>query len=210
MAKMRKGKGIIVWIRSKFGGKARGPAGRRRGAYKKRGKGREAARRGVRKQAKPGKRGAVKKAGKAAKGFKHRRAAARPKVRKTGAVKPSLGMEVLEREIEERGPPRGIPRRKGEIERGHTKILEVGGKSGFVYRNFDGRGIFLETDVDRLLDIITKRGKVKASELAGIFKVPRSKIEEWGIILEDHNLISMHYPPLGEAILMARKSKKRK
>ena len=95
-----------------------------------------------------------------------------------------------------------------QVEKKHPKT-EGSKESGFVSKEVDGKGIFLETDVDRLLDAITKKGRIKASELAGIFKVPRSKIEEWGIILEDHKLIEMHYPPFGEPVLMVRKLKKK-
>jgi hypothetical protein len=77
--------------------------------------------------------------------------------------------------------------------------------SGFTFKNSNIKDIFLETDVDRLLEELGKRGRVKASVLAGIFKVPRSKIEEWGIILEEHKLLEMHYPPFGEPTLMLRK-----
>ena len=82
--------------------------------------------------------------------------------------------------------------------------------SGFLFRNKNGKEIFLETSVDRLLQEVGKRGRVKASVLAGIFKVPRSKIEEWGIILEEHKLIDMHYPPFGEPTLMLKKPEVKK
>lgn len=81
-------------------------------------------------------------------------------------------------------------------------------ESGFVFKTVDGKVFLLETDVDRVLDAITKKDRIKASKLARTFKVPRSKIEEWGIILEDHKLIDMHYPPFGEPILMVKKLKK--
>ena len=84
------------------------------------------------------------------------------------------------------------------------------GKSGFIFKTGNGKEIFLETSVDRLLEEVGKRGRVKASVLAGIFKVPRSKIEEWGIILEEHKLLDLHYPPFGEPTLMLRKQEKKK
>ena len=83
-------------------------------------------------------------------------------------------------------------------------------EAGLIYKEVDGKAVFLETDVDKLLNVIRKRGKIRASRLARIFKVPRSKIEEWGIILEDHKLIEMHYPPFGEPTLMVRKLAKKK
>jgi len=59
----------------------------------------------------------------------------------------------------------------------------------------------LETDVDRLLNLIKEKGEISISEAAKKFGVEEGKIEEWGKILEEHKLIKMHYPPIGNPLL---------
>ncbi len=56
----------------------------------------------------------------------------------------------------------------------------------------------LETSIDRLLAIVKTEGKVGMKDLAKKFKVDVEKIEEWGRILEDYKLVTLHYPPIGE------------
>jgi len=58
-----------------------------------------------------------------------------------------------------------------------------------------GRG-YLETDVDKLYEMIKKGGIVKVKRAAKKFKVKEDRIEEWGRILEEHDLAILHYPPL--------------
>jgi len=66
-------------------------------------------------------------------------------------------------------------------------------------------GDYLETDIDKLYRIISKNGMVRVTDAAKTLKVPKSKIEEWGRILEEHELIMLHYPPFGEPVLILRK-----
>ncbi|MBU0629261.1 MAG: hypothetical protein KKC75_08805 [Nanoarchaeota archaeon] len=55
-----------------------------------------------------------------------------------------------------------------------------------------------ETDLDALYKLVMQEGRIKVSVLAKYFNVDRKKIEEWASILESHNLIEIHYPPVGE------------
>lgn len=64
-----------------------------------------------------------------------------------------------------------------------------------------------ETDFDRMLDLIEKKGSVKISEIAEHFNIDVKKAEEWGHILESHGLLSIHYPPVGEPRLVQVKKK---
>jgi hypothetical protein len=82
------------------------------------------------------------------------------------------------------------------------------GMKDFVWKDHDGKMPYLETEVDALLVFVQQNKKVRVSEAAKRFNVPKSKVEEWGIILEDHKLVSMHYPPFGEAVIMVREEKK--
>lgn len=53
---------------------------------------------------------------------------------------------------------------------------------------------YIETDIDRLFHWVKERGRVKFSEAAKKFNVSEEQIEEWAEILEDHNLVKLHYP----------------
>ena len=63
-----------------------------------------------------------------------------------------------------------------------------------------------ETQLDELFDMINETGIVKLSEVAKKFNIKKETAEEWGKILEEHNLIELHYPAFGE--LEFRKWKK--
>ncbi len=69
-----------------------------------------------------------------------------------------------------------------------------------------GRG-YLETDVDKLYEMIKKGGIVKVKRAAKKFKVKEDRIEEWGRILEEHDLAILHYPPFGDPVLILKKFK---
>lgn len=62
-------------------------------------------------------------------------------------------------------------------------------------------GPLLETNVDRLLQWVNQKSKVSVREASKRFDVSEEKIEEWGTILEEHELIIMHYPKIGKPVL---------
>ena len=66
----------------------------------------------------------------------------------------------------------------------------------------------LETNIDRLYRLVKERGEIKVSEAAKIFRVGKTEIEKWGQVLQDHNLVELHYPLIGEAVLRVKKQKK--
>jgi hypothetical protein len=59
----------------------------------------------------------------------------------------------------------------------------------------------IETPLDELLELVMKRGTVKISEAAKAFRVKESQLEEWARLLEEHELIEIHYPTIGKPIL---------
>ncbi len=61
-----------------------------------------------------------------------------------------------------------------------------------------------ETDFDMLVNVVNQRGRIKLSEAAQTFKVSLKHIEEWGRILEEHDLLKVHYPAFGEAELVKK------
>jgi len=62
-------------------------------------------------------------------------------------------------------------------------------------------GLFT-TDLDRLVDFVDKYKVVKLSEAAVKFNISKDKVEKWGNILEQHNLLKLYYPAFGEPKLM--------
>jgi len=74
-----------------------------------------------------------------------------------------------------------------------------------------GKGIInIETRPDRLYKLVNSRGKLSILEAANAFGVKEEKIEEWAAILEEHNLIKMHYPAFGKPTLYKIEYKKKK
>ena len=59
-----------------------------------------------------------------------------------------------------------------------------------------------ETHLDALYEMVEKSGKVKLSVIAQYFGVDRKKIEDWAAILEEHDLLKLHYPAVGEPELI--------
>jgi hypothetical protein len=64
---------------------------------------------------------------------------------------------------------------------------------------------FIETDVDKLYELVRDRGIIKIKDASKMLKVDEDKVEEWGRILEEHKLIRMRYPPIGEPVLILKK-----
>ncbi len=56
----------------------------------------------------------------------------------------------------------------------------------------------VDTDIDEILQIVERRGSIGMDEIQKRLTIPEDKIEEWGKILERHNLIEMFYPPIGK------------
>jgi hypothetical protein len=71
------------------------------------------------------------------------------------------------------------------------------------------RETYLETEVDQLYELVKKNGMVKIKAVAKRFNVKREQIEEWGRILEEHDLAILHYPPFGDPVIILKKFKPR-
>lgn len=57
------------------------------------------------------------------------------------------------------------------------------------------------TPIDELLNLVLEKERVKLKEAAKRFGVKKQQLEEWAKILESHDLITIHYPPLGDVEL---------
>jgi len=61
------------------------------------------------------------------------------------------------------------------------------------------------TPIDELFAVVVENNKIKMGEAAKKFGVHKAQIEEWAKILEEHGLIKIHYPPIGEPELRKKK-----
>jgi len=73
-----------------------------------------------------------------------------------------------------------------------------------------GKFPHLITSIDRLYKLVLEKKRVRISTAARIFKVKPEKIEEWGKILEEHDLLAMHYPVVGDAEIVTKELAERR
>jgi hypothetical protein len=67
----------------------------------------------------------------------------------------------------------------------------------------------VETTIDHLYQIVQKQGKIRIDdELSRYLGVPRPQIESWALILEEHSLVELHYPAIGEPEIRKKEDKK--
>jgi|WetSurMetagenome_2_1015567.scaffolds.fasta_scaffold05018_4 hypothetical protein len=67
----------------------------------------------------------------------------------------------------------------------------------------------IETAIDKLYQLVQKYKRLKIDdELARRIGVSRSQIEGWALILEEHKLVELHYPAIGEPEIRAIEEKK--
>ncbi len=59
-----------------------------------------------------------------------------------------------------------------------------------------------KTDIDSMYDLIKEKKAIKVGNLAKYFKVDNNTILEWGRVLEEAKLIRVHYPTIGEPVLL--------
>lgn len=57
----------------------------------------------------------------------------------------------------------------------------------------------VETTIDKLYELVIKYNRIKINDaLSTKLGIQKSQIEEWSLILEEHNLVELHYPAIGE------------
>ncbi len=66
---------------------------------------------------------------------------------------------------------------------------------------------FVETYLDEILKIVEREGSVSVDEIRKRLEIPESKVEEWGKVLEKHNLIEVYYPPVGKPVFKKKEVK---
>jgi hypothetical protein len=83
------------------------------------------------------------------------------------------------------------------------KVSEIPGQVSLERSPFKLRGkiSYLTTDIDGLYNYILEKKRVSIATAAKRFRAKKETVEDWGKILEDHNMIEMHYPLTGDPIL---------
>lgn len=56
----------------------------------------------------------------------------------------------------------------------------------------------IETDIDDVLKIVERKGAISIDEVKKRLMLSEDKIDEWGKILEKHELLELHYPTFGK------------
>ncbi|MDD5111003.1 MAG: hypothetical protein PHG85_00490 [Candidatus Altiarchaeota archaeon] len=69
-------------------------------------------------------------------------------------------------------------------------------------------GVMVETTIDKLFNLVDKRDKVKINDaLAHEIGISKEKLEEWAVILEEHNLVTINYHTIGEPEITKKQKK---
>ncbi|MEA3255652.1 MAG: hypothetical protein U9Q22_07435, partial [Candidatus Altiarchaeota archaeon] len=85
------------------------------------------------------------------------------------------------------------------------RISRIGRKGGGGIKDVSR----VETSIDRLYQLVQRYEKVRIdNKLARRLGVSRSQIENWAVILEEHDLVELHYPAIGEPEIRKIKEKK--
>ncbi|VVB52120.1 Uncharacterised protein [uncultured archaeon] len=65
----------------------------------------------------------------------------------------------------------------------------------------------VQTTIDRLYRHVQMKGRAPLNETtAHQLGITKTQLEEWAIILEEHNLIELHYPTIGEPEIIRKKT----
>jgi hypothetical protein len=99
----------------------------------------------------------------------------------------------------------------GEEKKGKPKedakkdtIVSDGKKTEPVHKRVKLR---VETDIDRLYELVRDKGIVKLAVAAKKLRIDEDRIEAWSRVLEEHKLIKLHYPPVGDPVMILKKFK---
>ncbi|UCC91314.1 MAG: hypothetical protein JSV39_03285 [Candidatus Aenigmatarchaeota archaeon] len=120
--------------------------------------------------------------------------------------------DFLEKKLEEREkkePKEGKKPEKGEVApEKDVKKEEVEEETEEpVKKPYSKVKEHVQTDIDKLYEFVRNKGVVKIGEASKKFGIETDKVEGWGRVLEEHKLVKLHYPPVGEPVLILKKFK---
>lgn len=79
-------------------------------------------------------------------------------------------------------------------------VEEEKGRQGHAYADQRSESK-IKTSFDQLLELVIEKGSIKIPDAAKKLRVKDKQIEEWARILEEHDLIEIHYPAFGKPFL---------
>ncbi|MFH1294328.1 MAG: hypothetical protein ABIH90_00105 [Candidatus Aenigmatarchaeota archaeon] len=119
-------------------------------------------------------------------------------------AKPKIPKHVVEKR-EKPKPHKGKVHGKGKMEVEFVTRIPDGELKHIRHKVNDYSDILtLETSIDKLYEMVQKEGEVKIRDAAKRFGVEPELAEEWGRVLESHELVEMHYPAFGELVLRSK------
>lgn len=79
-------------------------------------------------------------------------------------------------------------------------IEEEKGRQGRAFAGHGGERK-IKTSLDQILELVMEKGSIKIPDAAKKLRVKDKQVEEWARILEEHDLIEIHYPTFGKPFL---------
>jgi len=67
----------------------------------------------------------------------------------------------------------------------------------FFAKSIEAGGTLIETNIDKLIEIVENRGSVTFIELSKELGITQAQVEEWATILEERGIVQIEYPPIG-------------
>lgn len=117
------------------------------------------------------------------------------KIKAPEKVKPKLIIQKIE--------PKEV---KSPIKRGSTMLSEKHPKPGAISKIPLNN---IETDIDKLMEIIDEKKVVSIDYLSKTLKISVERLESWAKLLEDRGLIEIEYPIIGLPKLRKKEWKKK-
>jgi len=75
----------------------------------------------------------------------------------------------------------------------------------FFEKSIEAGGTVIETNIDKLIEIVENRSPVTFIELSKELGVSQAQVEEWAIILEERGIVQIEYPPIGPPKVRVKK-----
>ncbi len=79
-----------------------------------------------------------------------------------------------------------------------TKLKNIFSRQKKIGRKYEIEKKGFETNLDAVVRLIEKYNRLSFSDMSRTFDIPKDVVEEWGKILEEHELVEVYYPPIGE------------
>ncbi len=108
------------------------------------------------------------------------------------------------KDIAKKEPEQALELPKPPVEKKIENPKEVSAKKEAGKVKADVRDT-IQTDVDKLYEFAKEKGIVKVKDAAKVLNIGTEQVEEWGRILEEHKLVRLRYPPVGDPVIILKK-----